>query len=60
MSDAEMNFWRARWELLPWGDHGHWWRHAVDRADLANLYRDKKKKRIPYKPTAFFTPHKID
>ncbi len=53
MSAQEFAEWMAFFEMEPWGYDMENWRFGMLAATMANLHRDPKKRRKPYRPEDF-------
>ncbi len=60
MSAREFAEWMAFFEMEPWGYDMENWRFGMLAATMANLHRDPKKRRRPYRPTDFMPKRKED
>jgi hypothetical protein len=57
ISSAELNEWRAYSMLEPFGEQLADLRHGIALSALANLHRDPKRRREPYRPEDFIPWH---
>ena len=53
MSSRELSEWMAFFSLEPWGADIEDWRFAMLASVIANVNRDPKKRKKPYKPSDF-------
>ena len=53
MSSREFAEWMAYYEIEPFGEERADWRAGMIAATIANIFRDTKKRRKPYKPQDF-------
>ena len=53
LSEEELIFWQARWEVGPWGEFAEWSRHGSRMAQRENLTPSTKKNRKPAQPADY-------